>query len=133
MSQGDKSGGPRRGLGRGLGSLIPTAPLAADDKTDDGAEPRPTPPAPPVPAAEGSAVVPTAPADVQVPVGAYFADLPVAQITPNARQPRTVFEEEALAELVHSIKEIGLLQPVVVRKTGEEQYELIMGERRWRA
>jgi ParB family chromosome partitioning protein len=65
--------------------------------------------------------------------GAYFAELPVEQITPNPRQPRQVFEEEAMAELVHSVKEIGLLQPVVVRRTGDAAYELIMGERRWRA
>jgi ParB family chromosome partitioning protein len=65
--------------------------------------------------------------------GAYFAELPIAQVRPNARQPRQVFEEEALAELVHSIREVGLLQPVVVRRTGEDSYELIMGERRWRA
>ena len=61
------------------------------------------------------------------------AELPIAQVRPNARQPRQVFEEEALAELVHSITEVGLLQPVVVRRTGEAEYELIMGERRWRA
>ena len=73
---------------------------------------------------------PSDPAEV---AGAYFAELPVAAITPNARQPRQVFEEEAMAELVHSIKEVGLLQPVVVRRTGEASYELIMGERRWRA
>src|SRR5204862_7558571 len=48
-------------------------------------------------------------------------------------QPRQVFEEEAMAELVHSIKEVGLLQPVVVRRTGATSYELVMGERRWRA
>nr|WP_311252369.1 ParB/RepB/Spo0J family partition protein [Nocardioides sp. AE5] len=69
--------------------------------------------------------------------GAYFAELTPASITPNARQPRQVFEEEAMAELVHSIREIGLLQPVVVRRVddvaGEAAYELIMGERRWRA
>jgi ParB family chromosome partitioning protein len=65
--------------------------------------------------------------------GAYFAELPVTAITPNPRQPRQVFEEEAMAELVHSVKEIGLLQPVVVRRVGEDRYELIMGERRWRA
>ena len=65
--------------------------------------------------------------------GAYFAELPITQVRPNARQPRQVFEEEALAELVHSIREVGLLQPVVVRKSGEDSYELIMGERRWRA
>jgi ParB family chromosome partitioning protein len=65
--------------------------------------------------------------------GAYFAEIPIAHVRPNARQPRQVFEEEALAELVHSITEVGLLQPVVVRQTGEDEFELIMGERRWRA
>ncbi len=67
------------------------------------------------------------------PAHAYFAELPLDQVVPNARQPRQVFEEEAMAELVHSIREIGLLQPVVVRPTGPETYELVMGERRWRA
>jgi len=65
--------------------------------------------------------------------GAYFAEIPIAHVRPNARQPRQAFEEEALAELVHSITEVGLLQPVVVRRTGEDEFELIMGERRWRA
>ncbi|GAA3628865.1 ParB/RepB/Spo0J family partition protein [Streptomyces chitinivorans] len=65
--------------------------------------------------------------------GAHFAEVPVDAITPNPRQPREVFDEDALAELVTSIQEVGLLQPVVVRQTGPEQYELIMGERRWRA
>lgn len=65
--------------------------------------------------------------------GAYFAELPIGEITPNPRQPREVFDEDALAELVVSIKEVGLLQPVVVRKVGPGNYELIMGERRWRA
>ncbi|MGN6721783.1 MAG: ParB/RepB/Spo0J family partition protein [Marmoricola sp.] len=134
MSQAEKGSGPRRGLGRGLGSLIPTAPApVADGGTDTAVDTRPTPPAPPAHHGKASTHVQEAPADIQVPVGAYFAELPVKQITPNARQPRQVFEEEPLAELVHSIKEIGLLQPVVVRKTGEEDYELIMGERRWRA
>jgi ParB family chromosome partitioning protein len=76
--------------------------------------------------------------DGLVPVpGARFAEVPVTRITPNPRQPRTVFDEEALAELVHSVREIGVLQPVVVRPIGEDQdgprYELVMGERRWRA
>ncbi len=65
--------------------------------------------------------------------GAYFAELPVGSISPNPRQPRQVFDEEAMAELVHSVKEVGLLQPVVVRAVGDDRYELIMGERRWRA
>jgi ParB family chromosome partitioning protein len=101
----------RRGLGRGLGSLIPTAPPAETDKQQDAA------------AAE---VPPT-------PEGAYFADLPIGQVSANQVQPRQVFEEEAMAELVHSIREVGLLQPVVVRRTGDISYELVMGERRWRA
>jgi ParB family chromosome partitioning protein len=67
------------------------------------------------------------------PVGAHFAELPLDAITPNPRQPREVFDEDALAELVTSIKEVGLLQPVVVRQIGSGRYELIMGERRWRA
>ncbi|MEG9224483.1 ParB/RepB/Spo0J family partition protein [Aeromicrobium sp. Sec7.5] len=65
--------------------------------------------------------------------GARFAELPVTSIEPNPRQPRTVFDEDAMAELVHSIREIGLLQPIVVREVGPEKFELIMGERRWRA
>ncbi|MGC5165364.1 ParB/RepB/Spo0J family partition protein [Luteimicrobium sp. DT211] len=74
--------------------------------------------------------------DGLVPVpGASFAELPVASIRPNPRQPRTVFDEGELDELVGSIKEIGVLQPVVVRPQPDEpgHYELIMGERRWRA
>jgi len=77
--------------------------------------------------------------DGLVPIpGLRFAELPVGQIRPNPRQPRQVFDEEALAELVHSIREIGVLQPVVVRPTGlkgdgEPPFELVMGERRWRA
>ncbi|WP_420812345.1 ParB/RepB/Spo0J family partition protein [Nocardioides gilvus] len=65
--------------------------------------------------------------------GAYFRELPIGAVRPNQWQPRQVFEEEALAELVHSITEVGLLQPVVVRPAGDDTFELIMGERRWRA
>jgi ParB family chromosome partitioning protein len=65
--------------------------------------------------------------------GAYFAELPLTQIRPNHVQPRQVFDEEAMDELVHSVKEIGLLQPIVVRRTAQDEYELVMGERRWRA
>jgi ParB family chromosome partitioning protein len=104
----------RRGLGRGLGSLIPTTPTEEPVTTDEAAD-----------QGSGPALAPVA--------GAYFADLPIAQVVPNAVQPRQVFEEEAMAELVDSILQVGLLQPVVVRRTGPEQYELVMGERRWRA
>ncbi|SOD76178.1 chromosome segregation DNA-binding protein [Streptomyces sp. 1222.2] len=75
----------------------------------------------------GTAELPAAP------VGAYFAELPLDSITPNPRQPREVFDEDLLQELVTSIKEVGLLQPIVVRQVGPARYELIMGERRWRA
>lgn len=70
--------------------------------------------------------------DVAV-AGARFAEIPVERIAPNPAQPRAHFDEEALAELVTSIREVGLLQPVVVRQTGPESYELVMGERRLRA
>jgi ParB family chromosome partitioning protein len=65
--------------------------------------------------------------------GAYFEEVAVGSITPNPRQPRQTFDEEALEELAASITEVGLLQPVVVRKVGNGNYELVMGERRWRA
>jgi ParB family chromosome partitioning protein len=65
--------------------------------------------------------------------GARFADLPVSAIDPNSRQPRHVFDEEALEELKASIQEVGFLQPIVVRETGVGRYEIVMGERRWRA
>ena len=73
---------------------------------------------------------------VEVP-GATFAEIPVDSIHPNRKQPRSVFNEEDMAELVHSIREIGVLQPIVVRPSLEDDpehpYELVMGERRWRA
>ncbi|OUM44019.1 ParB/RepB/Spo0J family partition protein [Arthrobacter sedimenti] len=72
---------------------------------------------------------------VEVP-GATFAELPLESIHPNRKQPRVEFNEDELAELVHSIREIGVLQPVVVRpsqENGSAPYELVMGERRWRA
>lgn len=177
----------RRGLGRGLGALIPPGPAAGDrprdvffprqsdisagqeaadtisarlqtpvdddqetpdltaETTDSAAEAAPhAGPAggpddtSPVRAAEldGTGSTTSEPADVDhglspVP-GARFVELPVDQIVPNPRQPRQVFDEDELAELEHSIREIGVLQPVVVRRVGET-YELIMGERRLRA
>ncbi|WP_435771931.1 ParB/RepB/Spo0J family partition protein [Nocardioides sp. SYSU DS0651] len=125
---------PRRGLGRGLGSLIPTgAPVNSEVRDPDlsaGAPPSATPDPGSVDAAAGPQIEDPGLAPVD---GAFFAEIPVGQIRPNAVNPRQVFDEEAMAELVHSIREIGLLQPVVVRRTGEDAYELVMGERRWRA
>jgi ParB family chromosome partitioning protein len=120
----------RRGLGRGLGSLIPTGPRHVDGSAlDQGVE------ASAIAVAserDGESEV-TTPAPLADVAGAEFAEIPLAAITPNPRQPRTAFDEESMAELVHSIREVGLLQPVVVRRTGAESYELVMGERRWRA
>ena len=136
----------RRGLGRGLGALIPTAPT----RPESGNGPSPVDVLIPgrsaeapaggeaadlagQPESDGTAVQP-APDEVLTPVaGAHFAEIPVEAITPNPRQPRAVFDQEAMAELVHSLREVGLLQPIVVRPLGDERYELVMGERRWRA
>lgn len=65
--------------------------------------------------------------------GSTFAEIPLDQIKPNPHQPRTVFDEDDLQELSESIAEFGVLQPVVVRKAGRDSYELVMGERRFRA
>ena len=114
---------PRGGLGRGLGALIPTTPVAPAQAEPSGD------------AAEGTPIT-SAPAAVSnlAPVpGARFAEIPVDAIVPNPKQPRSVFDEEALAELKVSIAEVGFLQPIVVRELGPEKYELVMGERRWRA
>src|ERR1700745_1094350 len=70
-------------------------------------------------------------------IGAVSREIDPALIEPNPRQPRQVFDDEALAELVHSIREFGLMQPIVVRAVdgapGGPRYQLVMGERRWRA
>ncbi|GAA3410433.1 ParB/RepB/Spo0J family partition protein [Streptosporangium vulgare] len=112
-----------RGLGRGLGALIPTGPAVVAE--------------PPVSmtvtmVAPEPVVVPEQPGPQPV-AGAYFLEIPVDDIAPNPRQPRDIFDDEALKELAVSIGEVGLLQPIVVRATGDGRYELIMGERRLRA
>ncbi|MFJ8823844.1 ParB/RepB/Spo0J family partition protein [Streptomyces sp. NPDC102467] len=143
----------RRGLGRGLGALIPAAPTpekSASSTTAGGASASPSGvplltaergvaaakvaalPQAPVPR-ETEETISSAADSFENPSGAYFAELPIDAITRNPRQPRDVFDEDALAELITSIKEVGLLQPVVVRQVASGRYELIMGERRWRA
>ena len=94
----------RPALGRGLSALIPPA----------------SPPAPgPTPAAPGRAAAPPHELDIDL-------------LTPNPRQPRTYIEEQALEELAQSIRSNGVIQPVVVRPSGD-RYEIVAGERRWRA
>jgi ParB family transcriptional regulator, chromosome partitioning protein len=77
-----------------------------------------------------SALIPGAEA---VEEGSGFLEVPVNSIAPNPKQPRTHFDDEALAGLATSIREVGILQPLVVRRTTEGRYELIAGERRLRA
>ncbi|WP_411109421.1 ParB/RepB/Spo0J family partition protein [Streptomyces sp. c-19] len=144
----------RRGLGRGLGALIPAAPQERQASTVGAGAGLASPGAvPALPADRGvaAAKLATLPQSAQSPestvswnaseveirpeppAGAYFTELPIESIVPNRHQPREVFDEDALAELVVSITEVGLLQPVVVRKVDDERYELVMGERRLRA
>lgn len=110
---------PKRGLGKGLGALIPTGP--------------------PPPASSQGSYSPSARAAYGEDrladglSGTYLEELPVEMIVPNPRQPRQVFDDDSLSELAASIEAVGLLQPVVVRPAARGQYELIMGERRWRA
>ena len=92
----------KRGLGKGLGALIPTAPPGSAAT------------APGMPGARGAADMTGRPAGAgsRVLDGAYFEEVPIGSVTPNPRQPRQAFDEEALDELAASIREVGLLQPV---------------------
>lgn len=138
MSQAKKGG-----LGRGLAALIPTGPASTPGLSSAAASviginpigPQPAesflrrvPDAEPEPAVEPEA-------ELVSPGDAVYREIPADQIEPNPKQPRSVFEEEALAELVHSIREFGLMQPIVVRRVepGIDKFQLVMGERRWRA
>ncbi len=131
----------KRGLGRGLGALIPSGPR-------DEAPPAPQAPPTSIEAVVTVGASTSPPVPSQTPVapgqelatisGVRYAEIALADVRPNPRQPRTVFDEEALAELVYSIREIGLLQPIVVRPVPDAgpdgpHYELVAGERRWRA
>ncbi|ORV06927.1 ParB/RepB/Spo0J family partition protein [Mycobacterium celatum] len=117
------------GLGRGLASLIPTGPTDGE-AASQGLGPR-------MGDAAADVVLggPTAPGAAGM--GAVYREIDPALIEPNPRQPRQVFDDESMAELVHSIREFGLMQPIVVRALGASQdgqrYQLVMGERRWRA
>jgi ParB family transcriptional regulator, chromosome partitioning protein len=154
----------RRALGRGLGALIPTSPEgngngrpmdvlfrgnSATRPDHDLAVSRETATGPTNQGTDSNLATATASSDLAPVPGARYAELPVLSIRPNPKQPRKAFGDDEMAELVHSIREIGILQPVVVRpiptdelanqenqtSDGVEQptYELIMGERRWRA
>jgi ParB family transcriptional regulator, chromosome partitioning protein len=118
------------GLGRGLAALIPTGPASTEVRGPAAGQ-----------RSDGHLEVGRLEATVGI-AGVIYQEVPIGAIVPNPRQPRQVFDEEALAELAHSIREFGLLQPIVVRplsagpaigQPGTGRYELIMGERRWRA
>ncbi len=127
---------PRRGLGRGLGSLIPTTPVRsepgeapADTGTQEaavGTADHEGGPGPDGTNGVGSAAL-------RAVDGARYAEIAVDAVRPNPRQPRQAFDADAMAELVSSVREVGLLQPIVVRAASDGQFELVMGERRWRA
>lgn len=122
----------RTGLGRGIGALIPTAepsearpvdvffPGAATTTATDARTPKKN-------------QTEEAEADLVVVPGARLIHVDPRKVVPNPRQPRTNFDPDDLAELVHSVREFGVLQPIVVRDKGDGTYELIMGERRTRA
>ncbi|MEN2738636.1 ParB/RepB/Spo0J family partition protein [Microbacterium sp. X-17] len=105
----------RTGLGRGIGALIPTTEATQTRPVD--------------------VFFPESPSEtdlVEVP-GARLVQLDPHTIVPNPRQPRSIFDADELTELVHSVREFGVLQPVVVRQLSDGTHELIMGERRTRA
>jgi ParB family transcriptional regulator, chromosome partitioning protein len=111
----------KRGLGRGLGALIPDPSRLGEG---DAAASRGS--------GQATAGEPGAMPLGEV-AGARYEEVAVTAITPNPRQPRRSFDEDALDELAESIRQVGLLQPVVLRAVGPGRYELVMGERRWRA
>lgn len=105
-----------------MASLIPTGPAEGGPRLGEAA---------------ADVVIGGTAGEVVVAGGDYYREIDPAAIVPNPRQPRQVFDEEALAELVHSIREFGLMQPIVVREVASgsdgTRYQLVMGERRWRA
>ncbi len=120
----------RTGLGRGIGALIPTAPTESRPVdvffpgAGSSAEAAQNP----------SSETPSGEVDDLLAVpGARLIEIDPREVVPNPRQPRSVFDQDDLAELVHSVREFGVLQPIVVRRREDGVYELIMGERRTRA
>ncbi|WP_394614737.1 ParB/RepB/Spo0J family partition protein [Lentzea sp. JNUCC 0626] len=107
------------GLGRGLAALIPQGPPAGAPSTIR-------------PAMGGNGSTKTAAPAGEV-AGAVYREIAVTAIRTNTKQPRQVFDQDAIDELSFSIKEFGLMQPIVVRELTADTFELVMGERRWRA
>ncbi|MEJ3658346.1 ParB/RepB/Spo0J family partition protein [Actinomycetes bacterium KLBMP 9759] len=121
------------GLGRGLAALIPTGPAAGDIPVAPATAPIVAPTLARRPLRTESASTPEPRPEPEPIDGAVMREIALSAVQPNAKQPRSTFDEDALAELTHSIREFGLLQPIVVRELSPGSYELVMGERRWRA
>lgn len=109
----------KRGLGGGLSNLIPNVTEYSEYQKSTQK---------PTKMDESPSETPTTSTDLAV-----YSEIEIGRIAPNPKQPRTVFDEDAMAELVHSLKEVGLLQPIVVRPTDADRFEIVAGERRWRA
>lgn len=123
-SDGAASSGPKAPSRKPAAKSVVADPVDSDTAEENGAGSTPA-----------AVVNETGPELVEVP-GVRFAEIPVGDIHPNRKQPRSVFDEDDMAELIHSVREIGVLQPIVVRTStekGGEPFELVMGERRWRA
>ncbi|MGB4777267.1 ParB/RepB/Spo0J family partition protein [Microbacterium sp.] len=122
----------RTGLGRGIGALIPTADTA-DARPVDVFFPGATPSAAVTTVEQDAAASADESAELLTIPGTRLVQIDPNDIVPNPRQPRTNFDPDDLAELVHSVREFGVLQPVVVHTNADGAYELVMGERRTRA
>ena len=116
---------------RGYPTPTSVEPAADTSRTQAAATPPPEPTT--TPGAQFPTTTPGAALPATTPTTAYLTALPLDSIEPNPDQPRTVFDPDDLRELADSIEEVGLLQPIVVRPLDQGRYELVMGERRWRA
>ncbi|KAA9155091.1 ParB/RepB/Spo0J family partition protein [Microbacterium lushaniae] len=123
----------RTGLGRGIGALIPTTELSEARPVDVFFPGAPESASADAAADRAAAEKAQQQSDLVAVPGARLVSIDPHAVVPNPRQPRTHFDADDLAELVHSVREFGVLQPIVVRDVGEGRYELIMGERRTRA
>lgn len=129
-------------LGRGLGALLAPRPVPVDSQPAEpsdaeraaaSAEPHGSSGPPGLETGSNGEGASNAEGPDVVLDGAVYREVAVRMLKPNARQPRTVFDEDALAELAASITQVGVLQPIVVRENAPGEYEIVMGERRWRA
>src|SRR5690242_6731108 len=123
----------RKALGRGLGALIPGAPEPGSEHSPQSGPAAVAVEGAPEGASSATGAPTTASATEAPYTGERVSDLPLDRIQPNPRQPRLEFDEAMLFELAESIRAQGVLQPVLVRPAGDGGYQLVAGERRFRA